>query len=182
MTGPRLDEAEVRRLWREYQASKGQGGDPYKPTTPRAASEAPPVASVRAPKRDMTEDAKNLGRQVAQGLTAGFADEGEGAYKAATGPRSYREARDEVRAKNAKFADEFGGLALGANLVGGLASGAGLAKLGSGAGMVARGLRGAGLAPKVDATATLAQRLGGAAKMGGAAGAVSGAGGTAPHG
>lgn len=176
MTGPRVDDAEVRRLWREYQASKGQGGDPYKPTTPRVASEAPPVASVRAPKRDMTEDAKNLGRQVAQGLTAGFADEGEGAYKAATGPRSYREERDEVRAKNAKFADEFGGLALGANLVGGIASGAGLAKLGSGAGMVARGLRNVGLAPKAQATATLAQRLGGAAKMGGAAGAVSGAG------
>jgi hypothetical protein len=150
--------------------------DPYKPTGPRIASEARPVERVTAPKRDMAEDAKNLTRQVAQGLTAGFADEGEGAIKAALGPRSYREERDAVRAKNAKFADEFPGTAIAANLAGGIASGAGLAKLGSGAGMVARGLRGVGLSPNVNATATMGQRLAGAAKMGGAAGAVSGAG------
>jgi hypothetical protein len=150
--------------------------DPYKPTTPRAASEQPRVASVKAPQRDMTEDAKNLGRQVAQGATFGFADEAEGAIKAATGPRSYRDERDDVRAKNAKFADEFGGVALGANLVGGIASGAGLAKLATLPFTGAALLRGVGLAPKVEATATMGQRLVGAAKMGGAAGALSGAG------
>lgn len=174
MTGPQLSEEELTRLWNQYQASKKP--DPYKPTTPRAASEAPPVASVKAPKRDMVEDAKNLGRQVAQGASFGFADEAEGAFKAATGPRSYRDERDDVRAKNAKFADEFGGVAFGANLAGGIATGGGLVKAASALPKFGAVLRAAGLAPKAEATATLAQRLGGAARMGGGAGALSGAG------
>lgn len=176
MTGPRVDDAEVRRLWREYQASKGGNADPYKPTTPRAASESATVTSVKAPKRDIREDAIGVARQAAQGASFGFADEAEGAARAALGPRSYREARDDVRAQNDKFASENGGVALGANLVGGIASGAGLAKLASLPFKGAALLRGVGLAPKVEATATMGQRLAGAAKMGGAAGVVGGAG------
>ena len=155
---------------------KAPAVDPYKPTTPRAASESATVTSVKAPKRDIREDVVGVARQAAQGASFGFADEIEGAGRAAIGPRSYREERDDVRAQNDKFASENGGVAFGANLVGGIASGAGLAKLASLPFKGAALLRGVGLAPKVEATATMGQRLVGAAKMGGAAGIVSGAG------
>ena len=124
----------------------------------------------------MRSDVVGVARQAAQGASFGFADEAEGAARAALGPRSYREARDEVRAQNDQFASENPGIALGANLAGGLASGAGLAKLATLPFKGAALLRGVGLAPKVEATATMGQRLAGAAKMGGAAGVVGGAG------
>ena len=175
MTGPRVDDAEMRRLWREYQASKGGTDDPYKPTTPRAASESNTVTSVSAPKRDIREDAKGFGRQIAQGVTAGWADEAEGAFDAATGPKSYREARDDVRAKNDKFAHGNSGIAFGANVAGGVLSGGLLAKAATlpfkGAALLSK----IGLAPNTQAATTMG-RIGTAAKTGGVAGAIGGAG------
>jgi hypothetical protein len=149
--------------------------DPYKPTMPRVASEAAPVASVKAPQRSMRDDAIGAGRQVLQGVSFGFADEVEGAGRAALGPRSYREERDDVRAQNTQFADENPGMALGANIAGGLASGAGLAQLATLPFKGAALLRAAGMGAP-SGVGTTASRVGQAMKAGGVAGGLSGAG------
>ena len=155
---------------------KAPAVDPYKPTTPRVASESATVTSVKAPTGYADDLIKGTARAAAQGASFGFADEIEAGARSAVGPRSYKDVRNEVRGENAKFSSENPALSFGANVVGGIATGGGLVKAASAVPKFGAILRAAGLAPKVEATATMGQRLAGAAKMGGAAGIVSGAG------
>lgn len=180
MTGPRLTEAEIQRLYAEYQASKA--ADPYKPTnTPKIGSESTGTRAtirnatpeqVAANRRADADYAKGLARQVGQGVTFGFGDELEAGARAALGPRDYRTVRDEIRGEDAAFVRDNPGTALLANLAGGVVSGGGLAKLAT----KAPALAAAGLAPKVDAGATFGQRMLQTAKTGAVAGGIGGAG------
>ena len=176
MTGPRLTEEEIKRLYAEYQASKRGPTDPFAPTnTPRAAAESTTMQGPgRAPARAEQDKDYILGllRQAGQGATFGFADEGEAAVRS-LGGRPYREIRNEVREANQQFSQENPKAAMAANLAGGVASGVGLGKLATKLPAIAK----VGLAPsRTDAATTTLQRVGQAAKIGGATGAATGVG------
>jgi hypothetical protein len=177
MTGPRLSDEELERLYAEYQASKRAPVDPLKPTRlPTIPRESTISPATRPKSTGLRNDWADAGRAAAQGATFGFADEIEAGVRAPFSDRNYREIRDEIRTTDAQFSDENPLLSAGLNIGGGLISGGAIAKAASAVPKVGRALQAAGMAPKTAATATLPQRIGQASKVGGVYGAVSGAG------
>lgn len=176
MTGPRLSEQELQRLWHEYQATQRVAPAPRTPsesTGTRATNRNATPAQVAANRADDVALLEGIGRSAAQGVTLGNYDELAAGVKTGFGfGGDYRKERDAIRAADAAFSDAHPYIAAGANLVGGVASGAGMARLAA----AVPALTTLGLAPRASAGATAMQRVGQAAKMGGAAGVVAGVG------
>lgn len=169
MTGPRLDERELERLWAEYQASKQQPTQPApriaRPEV-RMGRESTETAATAQNVTGRRNDWIDAARQAGQGASFGFADEIEAAARAPFSDRGYREIRNDIRGTNQQFADENPGTSAALNVVGGVATGGALVKA----------LQAARIAPKLSETATLLQRIGGAGRAGAGAGALGGAG------
>lgn len=188
MTGPRLDDAELRRQWAAYQASKKAAPapvvDPYKPTTPRAASESTSAASGKPTGEVYWNDPVGLARQAAQGASFGLADEAEAAVRAPFSAQPYDAIRDDIRGQNKAYSDANPGTAMLANVGGGLLTGGavkagGKALLSRLAPKMAAKLSSAAL-PGTSLLTTKGRALNAAAEgalMGGAAGAGSAEGG-----
>lgn len=186
MTGPRVDATFNRAAAKKAGYSDAEidaflasqaPADPYKPTTPRAASESTLATRDKAPARDDAAYVGGLARQTGQGATFGFADELEAGARTGLGlTGDYRKTRDDIRAKNSAFAEENPLASLTANVVGGVATGRGLVSAGRAVPALARMGAASGMIPRIEATATTAQKLGGAMRAGAAAGAAGGAG------
>lgn len=140
-----------------------------------------PAPAVEEPEKEEPGFIASGLRGVKQGLTMGFGDEIAGALESAFTTKTYKQARDEARAKD-KEAQDAHGLTFGlGQILGGVATtaipGAGLAKLGTGlAGSIARGAAtgiatGAGESEAEDAEGIVKDAAKGGL-VGGAAGAV----------
>lgn len=169
MTGPRLDERELERLWAEYQATKQQPAQPAQRITRPEVRMGRESTETKATAQNVTgqrNDWIDAARQVGQGASFGFADEIEAGARAPFADRSYRDIRNDIRGTNQQFAEANPGTTAGLNVVGGVATGRALLKA----------LQAARIAPRLSETATLLQRVGGAGRAGAAAGALGGAG------
>ena len=173
MTGPRLSEEEINRLWNEYQTQKrGASSFASESTAQRGSVSAPRAESPLALLRD-------TGRAAAQGATFGFADEAEAGVRSllpdGMGGGNYKTLRDAIRATNEQFNTNHPIASLAANIAGGLATGGGAMAAAKGTGRVAGLAR--MLAPEVSATTTTGQRVLQGARVGAAFGGLAGAGG-----
>lgn len=122
-----------------------------------------PVAPRPAPPSTEMWDPKALGRQIAQGLSFGFADEIEAGVTAGFTGASYKDIRDTIRAGNHAYEQANPKMAFGAQLAGGLLTGGGA-------------LVGAGRATVKAAAPSVMRQIGRAIATGGATGGVAGVG------
>lgn len=176
MTGPRV-EARFDRAWAkrngysdaeidEYLAQHTVSEDPFKPTTPRVAADATAAVRDKPTGETYANDPVQVARAVAQGATFKFADEAEAAMRAPFSKDTYGTIRDDIRSKNAAYANAHPLANMTAEIAGGLLTGGALAKLGGAA----------AAAPELSTGAKVLQSAKAGAKVGAGAGALTGAG------